>query len=77
MNTTYLDKLEFNKIKEMLGNFSCTYVGKKLCFDLQPINVIETVQHNLQETQEAVNLIERNNTPSFYEYFYYLKNTRK
>lgn len=67
MNTTYLDKLEFNKIKEMLGNFSCTYVGKKLCFDLQPINVIETVQHNLQETQEAVNLIERNNTPSFYE----------
>ncbi len=67
MNTTYLDKLEFNKIKEMLGNFSCTYVGKKLCFDLQPINVKETVQHNLQETQEAVNLIERNNTPSFYE----------
>lgn len=67
MNKNYLDKLEFNKIQKMLSNFSATYIGKDLCFKLKPSNVTTIVKHNLQETQEAVNLISRNNSPSFCE----------
>lgn len=67
MNITYLNKLEFNKIKEMLSNFSCTYIGKNLCLELQPSNIKDNVKQNLQETQEAVNLIDRNSSPVFYE----------
>ena len=67
MNKNYLDKLEFNKIQQMLSDFSATYIGKDLCFKLEPSNVTTIVKHNLQETQEAVNLISRNNSPSFYE----------
>jgi len=67
MNTNYLDKLEFNKIKEMLSNHSSTYIGKNIILSLFPSNKKEIVESNLQETEEAVNLVYRNSCPSFYE----------
>ena len=67
MNTNYLDKLEFNKVKEMLEKFASTYIGKNIILNLFPINKKELVKNNLQETEEAVNLSYRNSCPSFYE----------
>mgnify|MGYP004663018587 FL=1 len=67
MNNNYLEKLEFNKIKEILSTFSCTYIGKEYCANLFPTNIKEDVKYSLKETQEAVNLISKNSCPSFYE----------
>ena len=67
MNNNYLEKLEFNKIKEILSTFSCTYIGKEYCANLFPTSLKEDVKYSLKETQEAVNLISRNSCPSFYE----------
>ncbi len=67
MNNNYLEKLEFNKIKEILSTFSCTYIGKEYCANLFPTNIKEDVKYSLKETQEAINLISRNSCPSFYE----------
>ena len=36
MNSKYLDKLEYNKILEMLEGFAKTYLGKNLCRRLNP-----------------------------------------
>lgn len=66
MNTN-LEKLEFNKILEILSNYCITYIGKNLAIQLLPSNSIQTVQTLLNETCEAVNLAYRNSMPSFYE----------
>lgn len=62
-----LKKLEFNKILDILSTYCVTYMGKNLAIQLLPSNLNETVQNLLKETEEAVNLIYRNSTPSFYE----------
>ncbi len=63
----YLEKLEFNKILEMLSNFCVTEQGKKLALSLLPNNQKTKVKRLLQETNEAVNLSYRNGFASFYE----------
>lgn len=67
MNINYLNKLEFNKILEILSTFCCTYVGKDLALNLQVSNDKNLVKNMLAETEEAVNLVYRNSTPSFYD----------
>lgn len=67
MNINYLNKLEFNKILQILSTFCCTYVGKNLALNLQVSNDKNLVQNMLAETEEAVNLVYRNSTPSFYD----------
>ena len=62
-----LEKLEFHKILEILSNYCITSVGKNLAYNLVPSNSFEIVKSLLDETSEAVNLIYRNSTPSFYE----------
>ena len=59
MQTTYLEKLEFNKIKNILSSYAQTNNGKKMCLDLYPSNNKEKVQKALDETTEAVALIYR------------------
>lgn len=59
MKTTYLEKLEFNKIKNILSSYAETDTGKKMCLNLQPSNNKEKVQKTLDETTEAVALIYR------------------
>lgn len=66
MNTN-LEKLELNKILEILSSYCITDMGKNLALHLLPSHSIETVQTQLQETEEAVNLTYRNSVPSFYE----------
>ena len=38
MNLKYLEKLEFNKIKENLSAYSSTFLGKEKCLNLMPLN---------------------------------------
>ena len=59
MNTSYLNKLEYNKILEILSEHSVTYLGKELCLNLVPNNKKEKVTKTLQETTESCNLIVR------------------
>ena len=64
---TYLEKLEYNKILEQLSSYAKTYLGKNLCINLLPSNNPEKVKHMLKETEEAVNLLYRCNTPPISE----------
>ena len=67
MNQTYLNKLEYNQILQKLTSYCHTYIGKKFASNLLPSNQKETVSNTLAETNEAVNLIERNSTPPISE----------
>lgn len=53
MNSYYLNKLEYNKILEILSNFCTTFIGKRLCLELLPSNDKNKVKQMLQETSEA------------------------
>lgn len=64
---TYLEKLEYNKILDKLSNYAVTYLGKEQCLKLLPSNNKEKVQNMLRETEEAVNILYRCNTPPIYE----------
>ena len=59
MNNFYLNKLEYNKVLEILASFSNTYIGKYFCLNLVPCNDKFKVQKALDETSEACSLIVR------------------
>ena len=59
MNDSYLSKLEYDKILELLSKHSVTYLGKELCEKLKPNFKSTHVAKLLQETSEARNLIMR------------------
>lgn len=63
MQSKYLNKLEYNKILEILSNYAHTYIGKKLCLELSPSKNKDKVQKALDETTEAVSLKYRKGTP--------------
>lgn len=63
----YLEKLEYNKILEKLSTYAITYLGKNLCINLLLSNNKEEVKNMLKETEEAVNLLYRCNTPPISE----------
>ena len=63
----YLEKLEYNKILEKLSSYAITYLGKILCLNLSPSNNKEEIKNMLKETEEAVNLLYRCNTPPISE----------
>ena len=63
----YLEKLEYNKILEKLSIYAITYLGKNLCLNLLPSSNKEEVKNMLKETEEAVNLLYRCNTPPISE----------
>lgn len=63
----YLEKLEYNKILNILSNYCITYLGKALCMQLLPSNNKKDVENMLKETEEACNLLYRCNTPPISE----------
>ena len=63
MNNFYLQKLEYNKVLEILSTYSQTYIGKDLCLSLKPYNIKEKVLKVLKETTEANSLIQRKGNP--------------
>ena len=76
MNSNCLNKLEYNKILESLSAFCSTYIGKDLALGLLPSNNKKDVKLQLNETNEAVNLIKRLKSPPISEIddiSYYLK----
>ena len=53
MYTHYLEKLEFNKIIDMLSHFCVTHSGKNLATQLIPSSQIHEVEKLLQETRRS------------------------
>ena len=67
MNKLYLEKLEYNKILEILANFCHTYIGKELSLNLLPSFKKDEVKNALSETSEAISLIQRSSVPPISE----------
>ena len=67
MQNTYLEKLEFNKIKNILSIHAITQEGKKLCQELTPYTNSQKVEKALSETSEALSLLYRKGTPPLAE----------
>ena len=59
MENKYLEKLEFNKIKENLSTFSSTFLGKEKALNLMPLNNKKDIKKALKQTTEATILIQR------------------
>ena len=59
MNIKYLEKLEYNLIKEKLASFCRTYSGKNKALRLEPIINPDLVQRNLDETNAILELSNR------------------
>ncbi len=59
METKYFEKLEFNKIREILESYCVTFLGKKLALELLPLFSKEEIEKALNQAFEASNLIYR------------------
>ena len=59
MKTKYLEKLEFNKIKEILSSYTVTFLGKNLALNLEPLPNRKEIEKALTQTFSASNLIYR------------------
>lgn len=63
MQNIYLEKLEFNKITNILSEYSVTSFGKLKCKQLYPMTDLDKIQKALLETTEAVSLLYRKGIP--------------
>ena len=63
MNNNYLEKLEYNKILEILSNYAKTYIGKKLALELTPSFDVITVANLQLQTSEALSLVYKYGNP--------------
>lgn len=59
MNLKYLEKLEFNKILEILKDYAITEQGKILCLNLLPLSNKKNIEKALKETTEGTILLLR------------------
>lgn len=60
----YLDKLEYNKILDIISNCCSTYIGKDYVSTMLPSNDKDLVQRMLEETSSAQTLLFRKGEPS-------------
>lgn len=63
MDTKYLEKLEFDKIREILKEFCKTYIAKNMCDSLAPYSTKKDIEKALKQTTEASNLLYRKGNP--------------
>ena len=63
----YLEKIEYPKILNILSAYALTYIGKEKCATLIPSKNKNDVQNMLKETEEALNILYRCNTPPISE----------
>ena len=63
----YLEKLEYPKILDILSKHALTYIGKEKCLTLKPLKNKNEVENILKETEEALNILYRCNTPPISE----------
>ena len=59
MNKKTLDKLEFNKILNILKDYAITFIGKEYCVNLLPMNSKLEIEKALKQTTEASILLYR------------------
>jgi len=59
----YIEKLEFNKVLDILADSCITDIGKNLAMHLEPKNNKDIVKSLLQETTEATSLIYKKHSP--------------
>ncbi|MDU1322946.1 MAG: endonuclease MutS2 [Clostridium botulinum] len=57
--------LEFNKIQEILKNYTCTKAAKDRIEDLKPYDSVYEVREHLEETKEAFRLLITKGAPPF------------
>ncbi len=57
--------LEFNKIQEILKNYTCTKAAKDIIEDLKPYDSMYEVREHLEETKEAFKLLITKGAPPF------------
>lgn len=60
-------KLEYNKIIQIIQEFCKTYLGKKLCYIMEPSFSFENVNLMLSETMEAICLLYKKGAPPLAE----------
>lgn len=65
MNEKALRVLEFNKIKDMIKDFTSTKAAKDLIEELKPYNNLYEVKEHLCETREAFELLYKKGSPPF------------
>jgi dsDNA-specific endonuclease/ATPase MutS2 len=58
MNLKYIEKLEYSSILDKLSSYCITDYGKNLCLNLRPSSNKEQVLNLLNETSEAINLMQ-------------------
>ncbi len=63
MQEKYLNKLEFNKILDILSTYCNTYIGMQYIAELIPSNDIDIVKSQLAETSSALTLLSRKGEP--------------
>ena len=59
MDSKYLEKLDFNKVCEILEKYAKTYIGKDICLNLLPLDSEKEIVKALKQTTEASTLIYR------------------
>ena len=59
----YLNKLEYNKILDLVSNYCTTYIGKAFVSKLMPLNNKDLVKMKLEETSTAQTLLYRKGEP--------------
>ena len=67
MEKKYLEKIEFNKIIDILESFAITSLGKNFCRKLEPYTDKNTVVHSILETTECSILKVRKGLPPIAE----------
>ena len=67
MKQDYLEKLEYNKILELLLKYCHTNFGKEFAYNLKPSFKQEKVKLLLDETKEALYLLERKGSIPIFE----------
>lgn len=67
MNQKTLEKLEFNKICDILRNFAITYIGKNYSSNLKPLKSKSEITKALSQTSEASILLYRKGSIPMFE----------
>ncbi len=67
MEEKYFEKLEFNKIKEILSKFAITFLGKEMALSVMPMNKKHDIEKAGKQNLEAEKLIYRKGNLPIYE----------
>ena len=66
MNRKTLEKLEYNKIIELLSEHASSFAGKEKCRKLKPMTSLERIEAAQEQTAAAFTRIVKKGRPSFY-----------